>query len=204
MITIIDYGAGNIKSIRNMLKKIGVESTISNIPDEIRKADKLILPGVGHFDYGMNSLVRSGLIDVLEETVINNKKPLLGICLGAQLLGNSSEEGVEKGLGWIDMEVVKFDVSKIEAQFKIPHMGWNEIEVHQSSTLLANLEKEARFYFVHSYHMETKNSKDILTTTHYGYDFVSGVKRDNIYGVQFHPEKSHKFGLQMLTNFSEL
>lgn len=203
-ITIVDYGAGNIKSIRNMLKKIGVESVISNIPEEIRSAEKIILPGVGHFDYGMSNLEQSGLIEVLKETIISDKKPLLGICLGAQLLGNCSEEGVKKGLGWIDMDVVKFDVNKIEAQFKVPHMGWNEIQVHKPSKLLNNLETDSRFYFVHSYHMKTNHSKDILTTTHYGYDFVSAVNRGNIYGVQFHPEKSHKYGLQLLTNFSAL
>jgi len=204
MITIIDYRAGNIKSIQNMLKKIGVESMISKNPVEIAQAEKLILPGVGHFDFGMKNLKESGLIDVLHEAVITNKTPLLGICLGAQLLGNSSEEGTEKGLGWIDMEVVKFDSSKIDAKLKVPHMGWNEIEIQQSSKLLVNLELDARFYFVHTYHMKPNNVKDILTSSHYGYNFTSAVKRNNIYGVQFHPEKSHKFGMQLLSNFSKL
>lgn len=204
MITIVDYGAGNIKSIRNMLKKIGQQSVISNHPEEITQAEKLILPGVGHFDYGMRSLRASGLIEVLNIAVLQNKTPLLGICLGAQLLGNSSEEGEERGLGWIDMEVVKFDVSKIESKFKVPHMGWSEIEVDQSSRLLDSLEEEARFYFVHSYHMKPNNLENVLTTTQYGYEFVSGVRKENIYGVQFHPEKSHKFGMQLLSNFSKI
>jgi glutamine amidotransferase len=204
MITIIDYGAGNIKSIRNMLKKIGVESMISKKPVEIAQAEKLILPGVGHFDFGMKNLKESGLIDVLHTSVLMDKIPLLGICLGAQLLGNSSEEGKEKGLGWIDMEVVKFDSSKIDTKFKIPHMGWNDIEIQQPSKLLAKLEQEARFYFVHTYHMKPNNVKDVLTMTNYGYNFTSAVRRNNIYGVQFHPEKSHKFGMQLLSNFSKI
>ncbi|MCB0802937.1 MAG: imidazole glycerol phosphate synthase subunit HisH [Flavobacteriales bacterium] len=204
MITIIDYGAGNIKSIRNMLKKIGQQSVISNHPEEIARAEKLILPGVGHFDYGMRSLRASGLIEVLNTTVLQNKTPLLGICLGAQLLGNSSEEGEEPGLGWIDMEVVKFDINQMDDRLKIPHMGWSEIEIKQKSNLLINLEKEARFYFVHSFHMKTVNEKDILTSTYYGYEFTSAVKKDNIFGVQFHPEKSHKYGMQLLANFSKI
>ena len=204
MITIIDYGAGNIKSIRNMLKKMGVASIISKNPTEIAQAEKLILPGVGHFDFGMKNLKESGLIEVLHTSVMKEKVPLLGICLGAQLLGNSSEEGSEKGLSWIDMEVGKFDSSKIDVKFKIPHMGWNDIEIQQPSKLLAKLEQEARFYFVHTYHMKPNNAEDVLTTTNYGYNFASAVKRANIYGVQFHPEKSHRFGMQLLSNFSKI
>jgi glutamine amidotransferase len=204
MITIVDYGAGNIKSIRNMLKKIGVESCISKESKVIAKASKLILPGVGHFDFGMRNLRESGLIEVLHQSVMVNKTPILGICLGAQLFGSSSEEGAEKGLGWLDMEIVKFDVSKIDTQFKIPHMGWNEIAVQQPSKLLHKLKQDARFYFVHSFHMQPKNKEDILTSTSYGYHFASAVKKDNVYGVQFHPEKSHKFGMLLLSNFSTL
>lgn len=204
MITIIDYGAGNIKSIRNILKKIGVQSIITNKPEDIKNARKLILPGVGHFDYGMQNLRNSGLVDILTEVVIKNKTPLLGICLGAQLLGKNSEEGIEKGLGWIDMEVVKFDVDKLSSQLKIPHMGWNEIEIKQSSELLNNLDNSSRFYFVHTFHMKPNDSEDILSFSNYGYNFVSAVKRNNIYGVQFHPEKSHRFGMELLTNFSKL
>ena len=204
MITIIDYGAGNIKSIRNMLKKIGVESIISSNPNEIKRADKLILPGVGHFDYGMKSLLNSGLIEVLKETVILNKKPLLGICLGAQLLGKGSEEGKEKGLSWIDMNVVKFDISKINSQFKIPHMGWAELNLKKDSKLIENFSVDARFYFVHNYHMVVNNPDNILATSIYGYEFTSAIENANIYGVQFHPEKSHKFGMKLLENFSKI
>lgn len=204
MITIINYNAGNIKSIQNMLKRIGVKSCISSSVEEIEQAEKLILPGVGHFDYGMNNLKQSGLVDVLNKKVLIDKVPLLGICLGAQLLGNKSEEGVEKGLGWIAMDVVKFDKANIPADLKIPHMSWTEIESNKKSALLEGLDNESRFYFVHSYHMNPKDKNDVLTTSKYGYDFVSGVQKENIYGVQFHPEKSHKFGMRLLENFASI
>lgn len=201
MITIIDYGAGNIKSIRNMLKKIGVKSMISNDPDQIAKADKLILPGVGHFDYGMRSLKASGLIQILEQKVLIEKTQILGICLGAQLLGKRSEEGVEPGLGWIDMEIVHFHKNKMPDGRKVPNMGWNYIRPAKSSPLLEGLGELARFYFVHTYHMNPNRKEDALTYSSYGYEFASSVSYGNIYGVQFHPEKSHKYGMQLLKNF---
>ena len=204
MITIVDYGAGNIKSIRNMLKKIGVTSQITSSAEEVSKAEKLIIPGVGHYTYGMDKLNTSGLVDELTSRVLKDKIPVLGICLGAQLLGISSEESDEKGLGWLDMEVVRFDSSKMEASLKVPHMGWNEIKQEKKSLLLDGYEKVARFYFVHTYHMKTMNNTDTLTTTNYGYDFTSAVEKDNIFGVQFHPEKSHKFGMKLLMNFSKI
>jgi glutamine amidotransferase len=204
MITIIDYGAGNVKSVQNMLKKIGVESILTKSINEIETASKLILPGVGHFDYGMQQLQKSGLIDTLNKKVIDQKTPLLGICLGAQMLGNKSEEGTEKGLGWIDMDVVKFDTEKLSNNLKVPHMNWNEINIKKLSPLFNKLNNESRFYFVHTYHMKTNNPEDILSTSNYGYEFVSGVQKDNIWGMQFHPEKSHKFGMQLLSNFAAL
>lgn len=201
MITIINYNAGNIKSIQNMLKRIGAKSCISSDATEIEQSEKLILPGVGHFDYGMRNLQESGLIGVLNKKVVADKVPLLGICLGAQLLGNKSEEGIIPGLGWIDMEVVKFDENKLPKNLKIPHMSWNEIIIKKQSELLAGLNNESRFYFVHSYHMKCNDENDVLTNTNYGYEFTSAVEKDNIYGVQFHPEKSHKFGMRLLENF---
>ena len=204
MISIINYNAGNIKSIQNMLKRIGVKSMICSSAEEIEQADKLILPGVGHYDHGMKNLHQSGLIEILNKKVREDKTPLLGICLGAQLLGNKSEEGIEKGLGWIDMDVIKFDKKKLSFSLKIPHMSWNEIKINKPSALLEGLNNDSRFYFVHSYHMQPNDKTDILTTTNYGYNFTSAIEKDNIYGVQFHPEKSHKFGMQLLTNFSNI
>lgn len=204
MVVIIDYNVGNVKSIQNMLKRIGVAAILSSNPEEILKAEKLILPGVGHFDYGMQMLHQSNLIEILNQKVLIKKSPILGICLGAQLLGNKSEEGKEKGLGWVDMEVVKFDKSKMDKALKIPHMSWNEVEVKKASILFPDKSSVERFYFVHSYHMQPNNYHDVLTTTNYGYDFVSAVEKDNIFGVQFHPEKSHKFGMNLLKNFVNL
>ncbi|MGB0887729.1 MAG: imidazole glycerol phosphate synthase subunit HisH [Vicingaceae bacterium] len=204
MITIIDYGAGNIKSIQNMLKKIGVDSVLTKEVSAIETAQKLILPGVGHFDHGMQQLRKSGLIDILNKKVIEEQTPLLGICLGAQMLGNKSDEGKEKGLGWIDMDIVKFNRELLNETLKVPHMNWNEINIKKDSKILDKLNNDSRFYFVHSFHMKTNNSEDILCTSKYGYEFVSGVNRNNIWGVQFHPEKSHKFGMQLLKNFSNI
>jgi len=204
MITIIDYGVGNLKSIKNMLKKIGVNAVITNDPQIVDEASHIILPGVGAFDYGMNQLTKSGLIPVLNQKVIEKQTPTLGICLGAQMLGNNSEEGINKGLGWIDMDVIKFDSNKLDNSLKVPHMNWNEITLKHNSTIFSDLDNTSRFYFVHSYHMSPKSKENILCTSSYGYEFASGVYKDNIYGVQFHPEKSHKFGMTLLTNFSKI
>ena len=212
MITIIDYEAGNIKSVRNMLKRIGVESKLSSNEKDVLDAKKLILPGVGHFDYGMRQLKKSGLIEVLNQKVVVEKTPLLGICLGAQMLGNKSEEGSENGLGWINMDIVKFKIEQMPSTCKIPNMGWNKISkskaVEQRENhdldLFQNLEEDARFYFVHSYHMLPLDTDVTLATATYGYEYTAAVKKDNIYGVQFHPEKSHFFGMRLLENFATL
>ena len=207
MITIIDYGAGNIKSIQNMLKKLGAASRISSNVGEIEEAEKLILPGVGHFDHGMKNLKSSGLIEVLNSKVVEQKCPILGICLGAQLLGDKSEEGEEPGLGWVPMKVVKFDKTRMDAKLKVPHMGWNLVKLNkkaENNPLMKGLENEARFYFVHAFHMLPNDNNHILTTSTYGYEFASAIWLNNIYGVQFHPEKSHVFGLKLLENFASL
>jgi len=204
MVTIINYDAGNIKSIQNMLKRIGVDSVITDDSVEIDSAEKLILPGVGHFGHGMRNLHQSGLVETLNKRVLQDKIPILGICLGAQLLGQGSEEASEKGLGWLEMEVVKFDSTRMDDQLKIPHMGWNELSMKKESALTDGLEASSRFYFVHSYHMKSTVKQDVLATVEYGYEFDAAVEKDNIYGAQFHPEKSHKFGMKILENFAKL
>jgi glutamine amidotransferase len=201
MITILDYGIGNLRSVYNMFKKVGVESIITNDIQLIQKADKYLLPGVGAFDHGIKSLRSAPFFEVLEKEVLENKKPILGICLGMQLLTCSSEEGQEKGLGWIDAETIKFDLEG--KNLSIPHMGWNTAKARNTNSLFKNLE-ESRFYFVHSYHVVCRNENDILATTEYGREFTCSVHKNNIYGVQFHPEKSHSFGMQLLKNFGEI
>ncbi|MGC6413893.1 MAG: imidazole glycerol phosphate synthase subunit HisH [Bacteroidia bacterium] len=202
MIVIIDYEVGNLSSIKNMLKKIGYRDVvISNDKSKIRDSDKLILPGVGHFDYGMRQLQASGLVDTLNQVVLEDKKPILGICLGAQLLTRGSEEGNEKGLGWIEADTVKFDVSKLPSNLKIPHMGWTEVEATGKSKLFEEMYQEPRFYFVHTYHIICDTTEDIAVKANYGYEFVAGVEKGNILGMQFHPEKSHKYGMKLLSNF---
>jgi imidazole glycerol-phosphate synthase subunit HisH len=203
MIIIIDYGMGNIGSILNMLKKIGAPARISSDPDEIRAAEKLILPGVGAFDTGMRQLNECGLVDLLNEKVLEQKTPVLGVCLGMHLLVKKSEEGVLPGLGWINGETVRFQFDNKQSGLKIPHMGWNDITIQRSDALLNDLEEEARFYFVHSYHLVCHDPADIIAVTHHGYEFPSIVQRGNIMGTQFHPEKSHRFGMQLYRNFVE-
>lgn len=201
MVVIINYGMGNIGSISNMLKRVGAEAIVSSNPQEIKKAARLILPGVGAFNNGMDNLNNLGLTSILNEMVIQQKTPILGICLGMQLMTKSSEEGSGPGLGWIDASTIRFKFGKEKQNLKIPHMGWNTIKWKKESVLFRDMFEEPRFYFVHSYHAVCNDKEDILATTNYGYDFVSAFQRDNIIGVQFHPEKSHKFGMQVLRNF---
>jgi glutamine amidotransferase len=203
MITIIDIGMGNLGSIVNMLEKIKVKAVISSDENDIFKAEKLILPGVGSFDNAMKNLNDMHLISILNSRVNEDKIPILGICLGIQLFTKRSEEGVLPGLGWIDATTVKFNFSVENVQLKVPHMGWNTVNPKHDSSLFCGLLNESRFYFVHSYHIICNNTQDILSTTHYGYDFVSSIQSGNIYGTQFHPEKSHKFGMKVLQNFAE-
>ena len=201
MIGIINYGAGNIGSIENMLLRMSADYKIINTPEELLIVDKLILPGVGKFDYGMSMLIEKNLVDAIKEFALILKKPILGICLGAQLMLNGSEEGILPGLGFFDGISVHFSKLISNENIKIPHMGWSKVELNKNSTILNNFEMHPRFYFVHSYYMTTNNNEDIMLTSFYGDKFISGLHNSNIYAVQFHPEKSHKFGLKMLENF---
>ena len=200
MITIIDYKTGNLGSIQNILKRIGEDSVVTSDKDEIARATKLILPGVGAFDTGMRNLTGLNLIDILNKKVIEEKIPVLGICLGMQLLSKGSEEGSLPGLGWIDASTVRFKFED-STEYKIPHMGWNFIRQHKTGRLFDNMYPDSRFYFVHSYFFFANDPEDVLTSTTYEIEFTSAIERGNILGVQFHPEKSHKFGMKLLKNF---
>jgi len=203
MIVIVDYSIGNLASVLNMFKKIGATNVcISKDYAIIEKATKLILPGVGAFDAGMDNLEKSGLIPLLNKKVIEDKIPLLGICLGMQLLTKKSEEGVKPGLGWIDAETLKFNLDP-SLKLKVPHMGWNYIKIQKENPLI-EMESKSRFYFVHSYHVKCKEESQSIATSDFGIDFTCMINKDNIYGAQFHPEKSLKFGMQVLENFAKL
>ncbi len=202
LIVIVDYGLGNLGSIANMLKRIGAKPEISADLAVIERADKLILPGVGAFDGGIKNLQARGLIPLLNTKVCHDRTPILGVCLGMQLLTQKSEEGSLAGLGWVDAKTVHFEFDTSNAHLKIPHMGWNTLEVCRPHPLFSGLQAENRFYFAHSYHVVCRND-DQLASTWYGLDFASAVAHDNILGVQFHPEKSHRFGMQLLKNFAE-
>ena len=206
MIAIIDYGLGNLGSIANMLKAIDVRPIITDMKEELEQAEKLILPGVGAFDVGMTELKNRGLIPVIKE-LVNGGKPILGICLGMQLLGEGSEEGKDPGLGFIPFKSKRFDFSKADSallpKLKVPHMGWDIVDFKKESPLLKGIKGQQRYYFVHSYHAVCKEERDVLMTCDYGYPFAAAVSRDNIYGVQFHPEKSHDFGMRLLQNYVE-
>ena len=202
MIAVIDYGIGNVGSIINMLYKIGVPSMLTYDIEQIEKADKLILPGVGAFDVGMQRLEERGLAAAIKKHAIEDQKPLLGICLGMQLLGRKSEEGKENGLGLIPFENKRF-VFEGNTHLKIPHMGWNiAVTTQEQDPLVKGHTKEQRYYFVHSYHAVCDSEDNVLMRCEYGYPFTAAVKNGNIYGVQFHPEKSHKFGMALLENFA--
>lgn len=204
MIVVVDYGMGNLGSIANMLKKVGAKAMVSSDISVIESADKLILPGVGAFDNGMKNLSDLGLVPILSAKVIRDETPILGLCLGMQLFTQRSEEGNLPGLGWIEAETIRFKFDKDQPGLKIPHMGWNSIKIKRLSRIFDDMYEEPRFYFVHSYYVVCKNDRDVLATTCYGYEFASAVMRDNIVGTQFHPEKSHKFGMKLLKNFVEL
>jgi glutamine amidotransferase len=205
MIVIVNYGLGNLGSIKNMLRKIGHDSIISSNLHEIEEASKLILPGVGAFDTGMSKLIEYGLIDILNKKVLVDKTPVLGICLGAQLMCKQSDEGLLKGLSWIDANVLSFKKQfSDKIQLPVPNMGWLDVTEVKNSILVQNLPINSRFYFVHSFFIKTNNEEDTLFKSTYGFDFTSGFQNGNLYGVQFHPEKSHKYGYMLLKNFASI
>lgn len=203
MITIVDYGMGNLGSVFNMFKKIGVASKITSNLEEIKDAEKILLPGVGAFDNAMKRINDSGIRAVLDTKVLQDKIPVLGICLGMQLLTHGSEEGVEKGFGWINAKAKKFHFRK-EEKLKVPHMGWNRVFNSTLSKLTLDLPDEPRFYFVHSYYVEVEDQENSILKTNYGIEFDSAIQHNNIYGAQFHPEKSHKFGMKLFKNFAKI
>jgi glutamine amidotransferase len=204
MITIVDYGSGNIDAFVNIYKRLNIPCEVAKSPEEILKAEKLVLPGVGAFDETMRILKNSGMIEALNKQVLENKVPVIGICVGMQILANRSDEGELEGLGWINAEVKKFDVATLTQKPHLPHMGWNTFQQEKESPILAELAPEKGFYFLHTYYFSCENQSDILTSTVYGEKYTSAVNNENIYGVQFHPEKSHGNGVQLLKNFANL
>lgn len=200
MIYIINYGLGNLNSIRNIIHKIGGESKIIDDVKELKDATKLILPGIGAFDHGMQFLNERGWIDDLNEAVLVKKLPVLGICLGMQLMCKGSEEGVLPGLGWFDADVKRFRL-QAGSPFKVPHMGWNAVQVKKDNPLIGKEKEEQRFYFVHSYHAVCNNPADELMSAVHGYEFTAAISHHNVFATQFHPEKSHRFGMELLKNF---
>lgn len=198
-VVIIDYDMGNVGSVVNMIKKVGGSPVVSNDPEKILNARKLLLPGVGSFDAGMTNLIDKGLDQIIIEAVLVNKIPILGICLGMQLLLSKSEEGSLKGLNLVKGSVHKF--KKIDTFSKIPHMGWNQISIKKDSPILFELDYESRFYFVHSYFVNCDQEENVLATTNYINEFVSIFGMNNIFGAQFHPEKSHKYGMKLFKNY---
>ena len=204
MIVIVDYGIGNLGSIKNMLRKIGAQVAISSDPGAIKSAAKLILPGVGAFDTGVRQLRESGLVDLMHQRALEDRIPVLGICLGAQLMTRASEEGVETGLGWFDADTCRMKFDNIPGKWPLPNMGWRDVQHRPDYPLMQGYESTPRFYFVHSYFMKPDNPELASVTSSYGFDFACGLSRDNLHCVQFHPEKSHSFGMRFLRNFAEL
>jgi glutamine amidotransferase len=202
MIVVIDYGVGNPGSICNMLKKIGAAAALTSDPRLIASATKLILPGVGAFDNGMQNLEERNLIPILNESVRQRSTPILGICLGMQLFTENSEEGQLPGLGWVKGRTLRFRPTEQQPLLRVPHMGWNTVDVRRPSALFRKDDEISRYYFVHSYYVTCEEDQDVTAVTSYGEDFVSAFERNNVLGVQFHPEKSHKFGMKLLENFA--
>ena len=204
MIGIVNYGSGNIQAIANIYSRLNIQTKIITEPSELHEADKLILPGVGAFDETMKQLIGSGLKVELDKLVLHEKKPILGICVGMQIMAEASEEGTLDGLGWIKGRVKKFDISWFKEKPYLPHMGWNTIILKTGNPIFSNLNAEQGFYFVHSYYFECADDSNLLATSDYGIEFSSAIHSNNIYGMQFHPEKSHTNGIRLLENFAKL
>lgn len=204
MIGIVNYGLGNIQAFANIYKRLNITAMIASTPQELRRAEKIILPGVGAFDWAMTRLNESGLRDTLDKMVVGQGKPVLGICVGMQIMADNSDEGVLDGLGWIAADVKKFDHKRFTQKTHLPHMGWNDVLPQDTNTLFRNLESGARFYFLHSYYFVPHSQEHVLTITDYNGSYASSVCRGNVFGVQFHPEKSHQWGIQLLKNFAEM
>lgn len=204
MITIIDYGVGNINAFVNVYKRVDVPVKIAKTAADLVGAEKLILPGVGHFDYAMTKLNDSGMREQLDDLVLNKKIPVVGICVGMQMMANYSDEGNMEGLKWIDASVKKFDESKINYATRLPHMGWNDVRPMKDKPIFQGLEKGAIFYFLHTYYFECNDPEDVMAVSDYGIEFASAAHHENRYGIQFHPEKSHHYGEILLHNFAKL
>lgn len=204
MITIIDYGVGNIYAFQNVYKRLNIPTKIAKTEKDLAGAEKLILPGVGSFDYAMAQLNNSGMREQLDALVLKKHVPVVGICVGMQMMANGSDEGSLEGLKWIDAQVKKFDETTIKQITKLPHMGWNDVTPAAGHPLFAGLEKDAIFYFLHSFYFLCNHESDSIAKSEYGINFTSSVNRDNIYGIQFHPEKSHHYGETLLHNFSKI
>ena len=204
MITIIDYGSGNISAIGNIYEKLNIPYNVAKTPEQVRGAEKLFLPGVGAFDETIARLDETGFRDVLDFEVLKNKVPIIGICVGMQILAESSEEGNLPGLGYIKGHVKKIIDTTLQSKPKLPHLGWNLVDICRSHEIFKDIDHEIGFYFLHSYYFECSNNEDVLATTYYGKEFASAVNCENIFGFQFHPEKSHQNGIKLLENFAKL